>query len=453
MQSANSIMLKRKTACIKIPISALTIFLASALFAQDNSPYSQYGLGDIVPNTNIVNRGMGGISAAYADPLSINFTNPAAFSAFLVQQQANTKKIANGRVILDVGVNIENRTLRSPNEVARFSTSNALFSYVQVGVPLRKNWGLSFGIKPLSRISYKIQQNKRTSIDSILTENVGEGGSYLPSIGTGFSIGNLSLGANVGYLFGRRENSIKIGFANDSVNYQNASRTINSSFGSIFFNAGLQYKVDLSKRTLIRFGASGNLKQNLKGSQDFIEQTFLRDNDGADVRLDSISERSGVEGEVIYPASSTVGFVVEHGKEAGQKNWLLGLDFIYNKWDDYRFFGAADRVKTNWQVRAGGQYRPKPARSYFSNVAYRAGFSTGPDYITAGGNLPAWSATAGFGLPVPTSRSSPYQYSIINLALEYNQRGNDTNPLKENLFRISLGLNFSDLWFTKRRYD
>ncbi|HZH97291.1 MAG TPA: hypothetical protein VEY06_15475 [Flavisolibacter sp.] len=445
-------MLHKNIVPIKTLFTGFILLTFSTLFSQDNSPYSRYGLGDVVPNTNIVNRGMGGVTAGYADFLSINFSNPASYSAFQTIVE-KTGKPVSGRVLLDVGVNIENRTLRSPNQVAKFTTSNALFSYVHVGVPLRKNWGLSFGIKPLSRISYKIQQNRRTSIDSLLIENNGEGGSYLPTIGTGFRIKNFSAGVNLGYLFGKRETSSRIGFANDSVEYKNGSRTTTSSFGSVFLNTGIQYKIDISKQTLIRFGVAGNLKQTLKGSQDFKDETFVRTSDGTDVQLDSVSERLGVGGEVIYPASATFGFVIEHGKEPDKNSWSLGADFIYNKWEDYRFFGAADQVKNNWQLRTGGQYRPKPTRNYFSNVAYRAGFSIGPDHITAGGNLPTFSASAGFGLPVPSNRSSPAQFSIINLAVEYNKRGNDQNLLKENVFRISLGLNFSDLWFTKRKYD
>jgi len=453
MPLAHSIMLKRKGS-IKIIALGFALLSTPVLFAQDNSPYSQYGLGDLVPNTNIVTRGMGGISAGYSDFLSINFNNPASYSALQTIVEPRTGKGISGRVLLDVGLNIENRTLRSPNQVAKFSSSNALFSYVQVGIPLRKNWGLSFGLKPISRISYNIQQSNRTAIDSTLTINSGEGGSYLPSIGTGFRVGGLSVGANVGYLFGRRENNVKVGFANDSVSYYNGGRTTSSSFGDLFFNAGAQYKIDLSKNTLVRLGVSGNTKQSLKGTQDFKEQTFITDGNGIEVQLDSVSERTNVGGEVIYPASATVGFVIEHGQDPTAQSWLLGVDFVYNKWEDYRFFGATDRVKNNWQIRAGGQYRPKPGRTYLSNVAYRAGFSTGADYITAGGELPAWSATAGFGLPIANyNRLSPNQYSIINLSFEYNQRGNDQNPLKESLFRVSVGLSFSDLWFTKRKYD
>ena len=58
------------------------VFLGNQVFSQDNSPYSRYGIGDLVPTTNIISRGMGGISAGYTDVFSINFNNPASYSFF-----------------------------------------------------------------------------------------------------------------------------------------------------------------------------------------------------------------------------------------------------------------------------------------------------------------------------------------------------------------------------------
>ena len=69
----------------------LQLLTGIVLLAQDNSPYSRYGLGDLTPNTNIVNRGMGSFSAAYSDPLSINFSNPASYAAFLSYLEPNAK--------------------------------------------------------------------------------------------------------------------------------------------------------------------------------------------------------------------------------------------------------------------------------------------------------------------------------------------------------------------------
>lgn len=171
--------------------SGLGLLLASSAFAQDNSPYSRYGIGDLVPSSNISNRSMGGISAGYTDALSVNFNNPASFAAFQAWKEKKSKKLSSGRVVLDMAVNIDNRTLRDPQKEQRFTASNALFSYVQVGIPLRKNWGMSFGLRPISRISYKIDQYKRlfdpvtgANIDSTITQFEGDGGSYIGSMGT-----------------------------------------------------------------------------------------------------------------------------------------------------------------------------------------------------------------------------------------------------------------------------
>ena len=145
------------------------------LSAQDNSPYSRYGLGDLHPNTNIYNRGMGGLSVAYSDqPIdglsdprtgkyypSINFANPASYSRFYAIKEPNSKKLVYGRMLLDIGINFNTRTLKEANTPQSFSSSNGYFSYLQVGIPIRKNWGLVFGLRPLSTISYKISRNER----------------------------------------------------------------------------------------------------------------------------------------------------------------------------------------------------------------------------------------------------------------------------------------------------
>ncbi len=458
MLLAPSIMLRRKELRIFFFISS--IFSSLFVFAQDNSPYSRYGLGDQVPNTNVVNRAMGGVSAAYSDILSINFNNPASYSGFQTLLESRTNKPVSGRVLLDVGLNFETRTLRSPNQAEKFTSSNALFSYLHVGIPLHKNWGLSFGLKPLSRISYKIQQFERLTdpitglpIDSSFTEYAGDGGSYLPSIGTGFRMKDFSIGFNAGYLFGKREAIRRRALINDSVAYNNSKQTTKSSFGDLFFNAGAQYKIDITKQTKLRFGVSGNIKQTIKGNEDYSAETILRNVDGSDVPIDTVFFQSGIKGEVIYPASYTFGVIAENVKDKGN-GWSLGADFVTTQWDEYRFFGKTDAVENNWQVRFGGQFRPEANRNYLSNVAYRAGFYTGRDYITAGGKLSQWGASFGLGLPLANyNRLSPNQYTIINLALEYDRRGNNDNLLKENIFRVSVGLNFSDLWFTKRKYD
>jgi hypothetical protein len=87
-----------------------------------------------------------------------------------------------------------------------------------------------------------------------------------------------------------------------------------------------------------------------------------------------------------------------------------------------------------------------------SYVAYRAGFNYGKDYIKIDKDLPVWSVTAGASFPM---RKAAYtnQFSMINLGLEFGQRGNKENLVRENFFRLSVGLSLSDIWFIKRQYE
>lgn len=448
-------LLNRKALSITSLFTIIALITATGLQAQDNSPYSRYGIGNLVPNTNINLRGMGGISAAYADFMSINFNNPASYSRFQALLEERSKQMASGRVILDVGLNIENRTLREPNQPLKFTSSNALFSHVQLGLPLRKNWGLSFGLRPLSRVSYKVGRAEKLMdgvtgrpIDSAMTEFNGSGGAFLPSIGTGFAIGNFSAGVNVGYLFGRKEFSTRRSLMNDSVVYFTSNHINNASYGDLYFNAGAQYKINLNKRTSLSLGVAGNLQQDISATQDVTREVYS-------TLIDTVYNQTDVKGTVVYPASFTGGFVLENTfGTAG--SFLVGADLMQTKWSNYRYFGAIDSVQDNWQVRVGGHYRPsaKAGSSYWNNVTYRAGFFFGPDYIRIGNQIPLFGLSYGMALPLANyNRLSPYQFTNINVAIEYERRGNNKNTLKENMFRVSLGLNFSDLWFTKRKYD
>jgi hypothetical protein len=457
-------MFRRKITTVKIICTGIFLSAFHIVFAQENSPYSRYGLGDIVPNTNVVNRGMAGISAAFVDPLSVNYTNPASFSNFQTSPLANGK-VLSGRVVLDVGINYDSRTLQAPDQPLKFSSSYGYFSHLQVGLPLTRKWGLSFGLRPLTRINYKINRIESLTdpitgkeIDSAITQFSGNGGAFLPTIGTGFALGKLSLGGSIGYLFGKKEISTKRAFIDSATSYTSSNYSNNASFGGVFFNVGAQYKIVLDStkdnQTNLRLGVSGNWKQNINASRDLVRETFFNDGNGAVQRIDSVYQKTEESGKIVYPASYTAGFVIEHTEKNSMKGWLIGVDYVTNKWNDYRFFNETDAVRTSSQIRVGAQIRPKPSTNYFSNVAYRAGFFFGKDYINVDKELPQFGVTFGTGLPLGNySTVSRTQFTVINLAFEYSKRGKNDNLLKENLFRISAGLNLSDLWFIKRRYD
>jgi hypothetical protein len=425
--------------------------------AQENSPYSRYGLGDLTPNHNVFTRGMGGISAAIAEPNVINFTNPASLSVM-------------GNTIFDVGTEIDYRILKSSNPARKFTSANTYVSYLQLAFPLstRKmlkkgmTWGMSLGLKPVSKINYKIEKNERLSgIDSLNTIYEGNGGVNQLHLGTGIRYKNFSIGINAGYMFGSKDYSTKLTFIPDSSTtfYYRSNSENKTTFGGFFINGGIQYDLTLAKDAKdnvtksLRLGVYGNLQQNLRANNDLIREIIIYDNNGNQYQLDSVYAEKDVKGTIKYPAMIAAGAVYEDA------HWMLGADFEYGNWAGYRFYGQTDAVQNNWTIRVGTQYYPAkigtPVKKYFNFVKYRAGFYYGSDYIKSTANRPEYGFTVGAGMPLTSLKRISYagEYVVLNTGLEFGSRGNKQTNLRENLVRFSIGVSMNARWFQKPKYN
>jgi len=439
---------------IMIPKHSVTCFLIAMLplfcFAQENSPYSRYGVGNLLPSGNIQNRSMGGISAGFSDPATINTVNPATYGSLIL-------------TTLDVGVEYNGRIIKSLNPLGTFKSKNAIISYLQLGFPLlqgnkkalknRTAWAISFGLRPMSRINYKISQSARISTDSSTSIYEGNGGVNEAFIGTALKIKNFSIGVNSGYLFGSKDYSTRLGIFNDSADYfYSANYETKTRFGGMFLNAGIQYAIRLKGNTILRLGAYGTMQRQYNASKDDKRETITYDASTGNVtKIDSVFEMIGQRGRVQLPSTIGAGFVIE------KPNILFGADFETTNWDNYRFFGAQDFVKNSWLGKFGIQYFPSPSiisAKYFNNVRYRAGVSFGSDYIAVDNNLPVYTVSLGGTFPLKLRRSFyDNQFSYMSLGLEYGNRGNNSNVIKENIFRISVGFSLSDVWFRRQKYQ
>lgn len=437
---------------IKLLIVLLSVVSISSP-AQENSPYSRYGLGDIVPGSSIINRSMGGVAAAYNDydkrydlkeiyPKSqtVNFLNPASYSRLRITS-------------FDLGFEVDNRTLRSAELAKKFNAASANISYIQLGIPLnrKRSLGMNIGLRPITRINYKVQQNERTAnVDSSTTLYEGSGGTYQVYVGLGKAFKNFSVGFNTGYFFGTKDYSTRKIFIPDSldVTYYKSNYENKTNIGGLFFDMGAQYRAQLNKTTILHLGAYGNIKQKFNSRKNQLAETFEYDANGAIVTYDTVSYKKDITGQLNYPSTVGVGFLIEK-----LDKWQLGVDYTATSWNDYSFFGEKDFVANSWMIKVGGQLTPNmfSAKNYWGRVTYRAGINFGPDYVNVDGKLPQFGFSAGAGFPI---RKNPYtnQYTSINLGLEFGKRGNNSNQLTESLFRVSLGLTLSDLWFVKKKY-
>ena len=458
---------------VKKIIRLITIFVLVCSFlptkAQINSPFSRYGLGNEVFNSqNTTSQGMGGFTAAYTNSMngnfgqSVNFNNPAAYGGMYM-------------TTFDLGMNFTNNTLKGNlAPVSHFNSAYFAPNYLAIGLPIDKvkKIGMAFGLRPLSQINYSIDELKKLSNgDTIYNNYIGQGGLNQAFIGFGKSWKHLSLGFNTGYNFGKKkiENVKSFQFNPDSTNFYQSQATTNTLFGGLFFQLGVMGEVELqttahkiaTEKTQYTFGYGGTLTfgQSLSGKQDILRSTGTFTT-GSEKSLDTVSISTNNFGQIKLPSTYTLG-IAFHKKEISNigtyDQWVLGIELDKANWQDsYRFYGQQDMVSNSYMARVGLLFCPNPYdfENYWSTVTYRAGFSAGKDYINADKNgLNVSSISFGAGLPIRKYRSYDYQFSVLNLALQFGKRGGSVNSYQENYYQFTVGYSLSDIWFNKRKYD
>ena len=158
------------------------------------------------------------------------------------------------------------------------------------------------------------------------------------------------------------------------------------------------------------------------------------------------------------PNTFGIGFTYNYDKRL-----TVGADYSLQQWSKTKFgvvtndenvrqdfnetFDYCDRTK----ISVGAEYIPNLiGRSYFAHIKYRLGaYYTTPYYKIDGKKASReYGVTAGFGLPVPRSRS------ILSISGQFVRvKGLETNMVNENIFRVSIGLTFNERWFFKRRVE
>lgn len=442
------------------------LLITTTLQSQENSPFSRFGLGNFMHGQHAISRSMGGISAAYADGITmnnsqtVNFMNPATYGNFYL-------------LSYDLALDIDTRSLRREQPASSFRGTNFTPSYLAVGAPIdkKKGLGLAFGMRPLSRINYQVEQRTRLAgIDSVNNIFEGRGGFNQFFVGIGKKWKNgLSVGLNTGYNFGRKNITTRTQFVNDSVVYYKANMANNTSYGGAFFQGGVQYEKEISERIdpetkfaykrSIRLGATYTLGQTLNAQQDRFRETFENDGQGGIFRIDSITQQNNIRGTIELPSTYTAGFMFIKRVNTNRgllDLWSFGAEYSATAWSKYRFYNQADALVDNWVVRVGGQFCPDPTNltSYWSNVNYRFGFFSGTDYANPDGNgLKTFGISIGAGMPMRRWRVYETQFTLINAGLDFGRRGSNVNNITENFIRINFSLSLSDLWFQKRKYD
>lgn len=405
-----------------------------------HSPYSQFGLGqmreDLLPQT----RSMGGISTAvrYQSGLPIlNIANPASYSAFKL-------------TILEAGLYGNLTQLQKGNAADR--TADFAFSHIAIAVPLNRAGGVAFGLIPFSDVGYNSSETVPLDTLSYKKSRTGEGGVNKAFVGYGISpLKGLSIGANVGFLFGNLKDISAVEFPYTIGAYNTRQETSRLIRGATL-DYGVQYFKSIGKKMNITVGYSGSLNNTINSkTTTLVTRTEPSlDPDFQNVAKDTSDFREGINRSINLPLKHNVGVTLSKGY-----NWMIGADFKYADWSDFQTRTDEPKLGKNYGIAIGGQFKPNASSvKYWNVVDYRLGFRYNQTQVKVNNNnITDMAVTLGFGLPLPENNFGN-TFSRINISAELGQQGSlNNNLVRERYININLGFTINDAWFRRRSYD
>ena len=454
----------------KISIAMLTLFLFSvSSYAQKGtqSPYSVFGIGELRNGKYAYFNALGGTQVANTDSTIITQSNPASYAW-----------IERNRPIFQVGLNGSFNQLST--ETTNATTRQFGLDQFQLGLPIGKNFGASFGLTPFSSTGYLISNSILEGTDTI-AEKINEGKGTISNfhVGLGYRYkitakSSLSVGANLNYVFGeseRIESFEYTSFPDDALH----SRVKNSTFLSDFkFDFGAIYEQKLY-RSSFSIGASYSPGTNISGSAETVAFAYSRSFYQNYNYFFNVSDTSqfltDVEGSVFIPTSIKIGGEYRITPCPGSNlGYLFILKGEYNQqnWSDYTSnFGdnmANDSsvLANRQQFKFGFEYTPRAGIQannnlipYLAKIHYRFGVNYMLSEINIKDTqLQNYGISFGLGIPVLNGNSN----TNLNLGVTYNTFGTtENNLIREQILGLSFGVSISpgvyDRWFLKRKYD
>lgn len=410
-----------------------------------NSPYSQFGLGELTNQGSGYNRAMSGLSMGLRQHNQVNYLNPASYSS-----------IDSLTFIFDIGMSGQITSFKEGN--VKKNANNADLEYIVGGFRLARHLGFGFGLLPYSNVGYNYMStqevNDKYSTTSTATYS-GTGGVHQVFIGMGWEpFKGLSIGFNGGYLFGDYTKSVVNSYSDAYAN--SLAKTYTAHIHSYTLQGGLQYQAKLSKQDALTIGLSYTYGHKIGGDPSL---QVISTNSQTSVS-DTASFPTSGHYELAIPTKYAGGLAYTHGSQ-----WTVGLDYELEKWSDVEYpVYVANTTNASTYVMSSNYFKDRQkwtggvefcpderGRSLLKRIRYRAGFSyTTPYYYINGADGPKeMGASIGFGIPIMNGYNNR---SFLNISGQWIHRSAE-NYITENVFRINIGLTFNERWFAKWKVE
>ena len=433
----------------KFSFFCILFFIHNTLIAQQfgNSPYSQFGVGDLYNPGFSRNIGMAGAGGASVNNFYINQINAAMLSY-------------RSTVTYEFGFLGGFKNLKS-GSLAQ-NTWDLNFGYFALALPAyskykqgkkRNYWVTSFGLTPYSTVKYNTKSSKNFGVgDSTLNyQLIGDGTTNKVFFSNGFQVSqHLSLGLESGFLFGPHKSETKVNFPNkdEMILSQRKNRT------DILLKPAFAYRKQIGgfKDTSGKYLHSGlflglagtySLFSNLNNTTIGVVQR-VNILSGGVIREDTLLNAS-VNGSKL-PQAFGFSFALDKQNSNNAMWWTTAIDFDYQQWSKYTQNG---QLADSWSLKVGGEYTPirEIDKGLFNKLTYRFGAFYGQTpFLVDSKNILEGGLAAGFAFLIPKTMAQ------ANLNFKVGQRGN-SDYLLEKYFNFNFGVNINDIWFVKRRVD
>ena len=456
------------------------------------TPYSAYGLGDLMGNNQVSQALMGGVSIGLNDPFSVIHANPASYIS--LRLPAFETGLVSRALRFELG---EASANGNRTEMLGLSLGIPIGrgSFLQGASQRANRWALALGVHPVSDVGYSISESAPLEgYGDLRFEYSGDGGLTRAFLGAALTLwqnndtiekgSRLSIGANLNYLFGHIEETRKAYYPISSNSYNTSvstslivrSPTVNSS---IQFSGDLIPLVKVKERLDRRWAAvsetdsvvqrtrraaeplrysialAAELPASLAAERTELVNSFVVGSFGVEFPYDTVRFQDGAKGTAELPLMIGAGFSIYNSR------WTLALDHRRRDWSQYVVRVDDQELRSELVTHAiyalGASFRPagNGGGSLFERTTYRAGVRYAQDYrIVVGTQLQ--EIGMGFGMSLPLMNRTTR--SRINFGVEARERGTtEGGLLRERSINFFVGITITpdvrEQWFKKRRLE
>ncbi len=423
-----------------------------------NSPFTAYGLGEKGNDMLASFTGIGTCGLTYFDSTVFNPHNPATYNT-----------LGQGQPLFTIGLNTQINQYTLGNKSSYRTT--AYPDPFALAFTLKKHFGLAFGLRPFTEKGYEIVDTTVVGSDSIEYRYLGKGNINRFFIGLSSNILKLentvlSVGANLGYLFGTTNNERNSRLL-DNTPLDGGVSWNTLKVSSLHYEFGTYFKQTFLTNHHLTLAAVIEPMQKINATNDaYLFYGIIGDPE----QYDTLGQNTGVKGNIRMPATVQfgLGYTFWFNDKKSNNNFRnseIAFHTNYSRTDWTNFESSFENSPfslLSTKIAIGLQYTPE--REYLENAVsskfyekmhYRAGlYQNLLPYSISNVQLKDEGITLGIGLPIITQNT----LSTINFGLSLGQRtsGAETG-LNEKYLGIQLGISIApsayERWFRKLKLD